>query len=195
MSFNQIDRHKFNLNKDIELLFKKMYENKIKNNTNKSFSTDNKRWQDQIDRINGDSSAESFKAITISGGTYEADLLFDKGKSIVKDKVLVKKITDFMIKEIELDSSALFGFEGGASSEGSAKINQRLSKNRAKALYKEIIKKYPQYKSNIKVMSMGESILVCEQGLFPEENTKGNYECPNKEDKVKSRRVIIRRIR
>lgn len=195
LSTSQIERHKFNVDREIEALFVVYYQHKIKSNRTKSFSFESKRWQEQIARLNAPFSAKTFKAVTRMGGSYEVDLLFNKGKYHIKNHALVKKIIAVMHEEVSQKPSALFGLEGGASSEGSAKFNQKLSKNRAKALSQAILKKYPNYNSNLKVMMMGESQLVCEGGLLPEENSNGEYECPTKEDRTKSRRVVIRRVR
>lgn len=195
LSLDQIDRHRFNIGKDIDNLFVQYYENQIKSNRTKSLSFENKKWQEQINRLNAPFSEQSFKAITRIGGSYKVDLLFDVGKSIIKNDNLVKRIIKVIDEEISSTPETIFGLEGGASSEGSAKLNQKLSKARANALAKEIFKKYPNYRDNIKISAMGESQLVCEGGLLPEENTKGEYECLTVEDKIKSRRVAIRIIR
>jgi len=136
-----------------------------------------------------------YKAVSNVGGLYKADLLFDKEKSKIKDIQLSQKIIDAMHNEIKQDSNVLFGLEGGASSGGTASYNTALSKRRAKALEAMLLKQHPNYKNNIKVFAEGENQLVCEGGLLPEVNTKGEYQCITKEDKAKSRRVRIRRVR
>lgn len=135
------------------------------------------------------------KSISNIGGLYKANLLFDKNQFKIKNKSLAQDIISTIHTELKGNKNALFGLEGGASSEGNATYNNTLSKNRALSLKSMILKKYPQYSNNIKVFSTGESRLVCEGGLLPDINPQGEYQCITKEDREKSRRVIIRRVR
>lgn len=141
------------------------------------------------------STDDLLKAISNIGGLYKADLLFDKNKFKIKNKSLAQDIIATIHAELKNNKNALFGLEGGASSEGSALYNNTLSKNRAESLKSMILKRYPQYRNNIKVFAVGESQLVCEGGLLPEINPQGEYQCITKEDREKSRRVSIRRVR
>lgn len=141
------------------------------------------------------STDDILKAISTIGGLYKADLLFDKNKFKIKNKPLAQDIISTIHAELKNNKDALFGLEGGASSEGNAAYNNTLSKNRAKSLKSMILNQYPQYKNNIKVFAAGESQLVCEAGLLPEINPQGEYQCITKEDREKSRRVSIRRVK
>ncbi|MEA1953793.1 MAG: OmpA family protein [Campylobacterota bacterium] len=141
------------------------------------------------------STDDILKAISTIGGLYKADLLFDKNKFKIKNKPLAQDIISTIHAELKNNKDALFGLEGGASSEGNAAYNNTLSKNRAKSLKSMILNQHPQYKNNIKVFAAGESQLVCEAGLLPEINPQGEYQCITKEDREKSRRVSIRRVK
>jgi len=187
--------HKWNIGKELNQLFLDLYRrdrDKIK--VKKGFASKDKLLEDKIKFLET-SPITGVKAVTKIGGTYKADLLFDKDKFKIKNHSLAQEIIEVVHQEVELDSTALFGLEGGASSEGSTAHNKELSQNRGDALAKAILKQYPSYQANIKVFAMGESQLVCEKGLLPERNTKGEYECLTKEDREKSRRVSIRRLR
>lgn len=138
---------------------------------------------------------EHIKAIATIGGRYNADLLFDYDKYSIKNPILVQEICRVIHDEINKDGDALFGLEGGASSDGDKKYNQTLSSNRAKALEREILAQYPNYKKNLKIFPLGESQLVCKGGLLPEPDEFGEFQCITAEDKKASRRVAIRRVR
>lgn len=135
------------------------------------------------------------KAIRNVGGYYKADLLFDKNKATIKNKSLAQEITTVIHNELKNYPNAFFALAGGASSEGDADYNQKLSKRRAEALQKAILTNYPYYAKNLTVFAKGESQLVCEGGLLPERGSDDEYQCETKEDKEKSRRVTIRRIK
>ena len=197
MSYIERTEHKWNNKKQIDNLFLAFYKEKLsKEESKKSFNSfERKVLKKRIDRLNSPTISQSFKAVSKIGGAYEADLLFDKNRAKIKNQALVKKIIAVIDKEIKNDSSAFFGLEGGASSGGLVAYNKKLSQARAEALAKEIIKQYPSYKANIKVFVMGESQLVCKGGLLPEKNSAKEYECPTQEDKIRSRRVVIRRVR
>jgi outer membrane protein OmpA-like peptidoglycan-associated protein len=141
------------------------------------------------------SPTSGLKTVTRVGGTYRADLFFDKNRYKIKNYSLSQKIIDVIHQKVQNDSSVLFGLEGGASSEGKTAHNKLLSKHRAEALSRAILQQHPSYGKNIKIFAMGESQLVCEKGLLPERNSQDEYECITKEDREKSRRVTIRRLR
>lgn len=189
--------HKYNNGEKINKLFLNYFIKEQKKLTNKGlFNTQQHEVLTQsIGILKGEPPKNSVKAIGKLGGTYKADLLFNKSQYEIKDKTLSQQIIDVIHEEVQRDSNALFGLEGGASSEGLSSFNKKLSKNRGKALAKEILKTYPQYQNNIRVFAMGESELVCEGKLLPEQNSKGEYECLSQENREKSRRVSIRRIR
>ncbi len=189
--------HKYNNQKKIDRLFLNYFLKKQKELNKKGFfaTQENRILSDRIKLLQEKPVENSVKAVGKIGGTYRADLLFDKSKYIIKDRELTNEIIKAIHNEVEKDNKALFGLEGGASSEGSSSFNKRLSKNRAEALKKEILKVYPNYNHNIKIFARGESELVCEGGLIPEKNLKGEYECLTKENREKSRRVAIRRLR
>jgi len=190
--------HKYNNGKQIDQLFLDYFTREKEELKHKKgiFDTHkNDILNQRIKILKGQTSGNTLKAIGKLGGTYRADLLFDKAQYTIKDYTLTQKIIDAIHEEVQKDSNALFGLEGGASSEGSSSFNKRLSDNRAKALEKEILKAYPNYKKNIKTFAMGESELVCEGGLLPEKNPQGEYECLTQENREKSRRVSIRRVR
>jgi len=190
--------HKYNNGKKIDELFLNYFIKEQKKLKNKKglFNTHQREVLTQrIDTLKGKPLKNSLKAVTEIGGTYKADLLFEKSQYTIKNKRLSQQIIEVIHKAVEQDNNALFGLEGGASSEGLSSFNKKLSKNRGEALEKEILKIYPQYKKNIRVFAMGESELVCEGDLLPEKNSKGEYECLSKENREKSRRVSIRRIR
>ena len=189
--------HKENLIKQNNQLFLNLFRDKrVKLKSQKNFIANGKLsfLEQQIKNLETNP-VSGVKAVTTIGGTYKADLLFDKNKFKIKNHTLSQEIIDVLHQEIEQDSSALFGLEGGASSEGATAHNKELSKNRGNALATAILKKYPSYKANIKVFAMGESQLVCEKGLLPEYNSQGEYSCITKEDREKSRRVSVRRLR
>lgn len=149
-----------------------------------------------IDRlIKGHQKGDGLKDVVSIGGSYEADLLFDQDKSQIKDQVLTRQIIEVLHGEIEANANALFGLAGGASSEGTSAYNEKLSQQRAEALQNAIIEKYPNNTQNIKIFAQGESQLVCGGDLLPEKNSEGEYECITKENREKSRRVTIRRVR
>ena len=190
--------HKYNNGKKIDQLFLKIFtkqQKELKNKKGIFDSHQNDILTQQINILKGKPQINTPKAVAELGGTYKADLLFEKSKYSIRDKSLSNEIIKVIHEEIIKDNNALFGLEGGASSEGNSEYNKKLSKNRGEALQTEILKIYPNYKNNIKVFAMGESDLVCEGGLLPEENTKGEYECLSNENREKSRRVSIRRIR
>lgn len=192
----QID-HKINNAKYIDYLWLEYLENeaekmKYQENLDEASLETYKKW---IKHLKDKPLVYGVKAVANVGGLYKADLLFDKNKYIIKDKKLAYQIGLVMHNVIVKHSDALFGLEGGASSEGNAEYNLELSKNRADSLKKFILRVYPKYSTNIKVFVQGESQLVCEGGLLPEMNTSGEYECLTKEDREKSRRVSIRRVK
>jgi outer membrane protein OmpA-like peptidoglycan-associated protein len=190
--------HKYNNGKKITQFFLQYLIKEQKNNKNKKGIFDSTRdnfLTKQINYLREKPLENTLKAIGELGGTYKADLLFNKSQYAIKDKILSQQIINVIHEEVKRDSNALFGLEGGASSEGLSSFNKKLSKKRGEALEKEILKAYPQYQNNIRVFAMGESELVCEGKLLPEENSKGEYECLSQENREKSRRVSIRRIR
>ena len=193
----EFSTHKENLNRENNQLFLNLFRKKEKEiKSQKGFiSNGNLNFLEEQIKSLESSPVAGVKAVTKVGGTYKADLLFDKNKFNIKNHSLSQEIIDVVHQEVEKNSSALFGLEGGASSEGATAHNKKLSKNRGNALAKAILKKYPSYKTNIKVFAMGESQLVCEKGLLPERNTQGEYECITQEDREKSRRVTVRRLR
>jgi outer membrane protein OmpA-like peptidoglycan-associated protein len=140
-------------------------------------------------------SKKGLKAIQDIGGSYKADLLFDKNSFWIKDTYLTQEIIDVISSEIAFNPDALFGLEGATSSEGDSALNKKLSLKRANALKKAILKRYPNYKANIKTFAMGESDLVCEGGLLPERDEMGEYRCLTAENRIESRKVTIRRLR
>lgn len=183
--------HKWNIRKQTNQLFLKYFKQL---QAKKSFVQD-PNIAKNIQRLESQPKGNNVKAVTEIGGTYKADLLFSVGKFNIKDKQITQEIIDVIYQEVQLDDLALFGLEGGASSEGKTVANKLLSKNRGNALSKAILKQYPSYAKNIKVFAMGESQLVCEGDLLPEKDSKGEYQCLTKEDREKSRRVSIRRIK
>ena len=192
----EFSTHKWNIEQENSQLFLDYFrDKKTKIKTKKGFLTEDLNFLDKQIKSLETSPVAGVKAVTKIGGTYKANLLFDKDKFKIKNHTLAQEIIDVIHQEVENDSTALFGLEGGASSEGSTAHNKELSKNRGDELANAILKKYPSYKVNIKVFAMGESQLVCEKGLLPERNSKGEYECITKEDREKSRKVTIRRLR
>jgi len=189
--------HKYNNGKKIDELFLNYFIKEQKKLNKKGLFNTHQRnvLTQRIDTLKGKPLKNSLKAVAEIGGTYKADLLFEKSQYTIKNKRLSQQIIEVIHKAVEQDNNALFGLEGGASSEGLSSFNKKLSKDRGEALEKEILKIYPQYKKNIRVFAMGESELVCEGDLLPEKNSKGEYECLSKENREKSRRVSIRRIR
>ncbi len=140
----------------------------------------------------------TLRAVEEIGGEYRIDITFEVNRYDVHTKnssSKIQEIIDKITEEIKKDKNALFGLEGGASSEGTPQDNKELSKRRAIALKQVILKKYPKYSQNIKIYANGESELVCEGEFLPEEDSSGNYTCITKEDKEASRRVTIRRER
>ena len=138
----------------------------------------------------------TLRAVEEIGGEYRTDITFEVNRSDVYTKnssSKIKEIIDKITEEVEKDKNAIFGLEGGASSEGTPKANKLLSKKRSEALETAILKKYPEYAQNIQTHANGESELVCEGEFLPEEDSSGNYTCITKEDKDASRRVTIRR--
>lgn len=196
MSFGERTKHKKNNKKQIDNLFIAFYtKQRQEEESKKSFNS--AKVQDltkRIKELHGYQEGIS-KALGKRGGTYEADLLFDADKSTIKNYALVNEIIAVVHQKISNDKEALFGLEGGASSEGTADYNKKLSKARGDALAQKILQKYPQYKNNLQVDVMGESELVCIGGLWAEKNSDGEYACPTQEDRVKSRRVVIRRVK
>ena len=140
----------------------------------------------------------TLRAVEEIGGVYRTDITFEVNRTNIHTKnsaSRIQEIIDKISEEVDKDKNAIFALEGGASSEGTPKANKLLSKRRAKALKEAILKQYPQYKSNLKIIAKGESELVCEGEFLPEEDSSGNYTCITKEDKDASRRVTIRRER
>ena len=140
----------------------------------------------------------SLRAVEKIGGEYRSDITFRVKSSdlyIKNSSSRIQEIIDKIKEEVQKDKNALFELEGGASSEGTPQANRLLSKKRAEALKRAILKQYPQYAKNIKTHANGESELVCEGDFLPEEDSSGNYTCITKEDRDASRRVTIRRER
>ena len=190
--------HKYNNGKQIDQLFLKYFTKEQQELKHKKGVFDlhkNDILNQRINILKGKASDNTLKTIGELGGTYKANLLFDKALYNIKDHSLSQEIVAVIHDEVQKDNNTLFGLEGGASSEGSSSFNKKLSKNRAKALEKEILDIYPNYKNHIKVFAMGESELVCEGDLLPEKNSQGEYECLTQENREKSRRVSIRRLR
>lgn len=194
--------HKHNNKKIIDQLFLDYFlKEKQQLNSKKSafLGNDDKselsKIEQRISLLKGQVQPNSPKAVGKIGGTYKADLLFDKAMYQIKNHTLTNEIITVIDEEVKKDNNAFFGLEGGASSEGSHDFNHKLSKNRAQALQKEILDKYPHYRKNIKVFAMGESELVCEGDLLPEKNANGEYTCLTQENRELSRRVVIRRVR
>ena len=140
----------------------------------------------------------TLRAVEEIGGAYRSDITFEVNRTNIHTKnsaSRIQEIIDKISEEVDKDTKAIFALEGGASSEGTPKANKLLSERRAKALEEAILKQYPQYKSNLKIIANGESELVCEGEFLPEEDSSGNYTCITKEDRDASRRVTIRRER
>jgi len=186
--------HKWNNARQIDQLWLAYYESRSQE---KSLSSDEKAsLKIKLTHLNNRAFRKyGMKAMTRIGGTYRADLLFDKDKHAIKNQALAKEINDVIVTEIQRNDNALFGLVGGASSGGTTMYNKKLSMQRATALQKVILQAHPGYNKNIKIFGKGESQLVCEGGFLPEKNTQGEYQCITKENKEKSRRVTIRRIR
>jgi len=149
--------------------------------------------QKKINILLGKSFDGTLRAVEEAGGVYRADIRFDYNSAVLKKSNLVTKVIDKISSEIEKNPNAIFGLEGGASSEGSASYNKKLSKRRADALKKEILKQNPNFDKNINTSGVGERTLVCEGDFLPEVDEYGETRCITKEDKEASRRVTIRR--
>jgi len=151
--------------------------------------------QKKINTLLGRSMEGTLKAVEEVGGVYRADIRFDYNSAVLKKSRIVTNIIDKIMSEIEQHPNAIFGLEGGASSEGSADYNKKLSKRRAEALKSAITNSNPNLSSHINTYANGETTLVCEGGFAPEVDSSGNARCITKEDKEASRRVTIRRER
>jgi len=154
----------------------------------------------KIEKILGIKSVEyqdkkGLKAIQDIGGSYKADLLFNKNSFNIKDNAITQDIIEVINSEISFDKNSIFGLEGATSSEGDYLLNEKLSLKRANALKKAILKQYPQYRNNIRVFAMGERDLVCEDELLPERDDMGEYRCLTAENRIESRKVTIRRLK
>ena len=149
----------------------------------------------KLNRLLGVNYNNSLKAVEFVGGSYALDLRFSKDSAVVRKSHKLDKAIEKIASEVSKNSRVLFGLEGFASSDGSYSHNKELSIRRAEALKKEILKKYPNIASHLKIFGNGESGLVCEGGFLPEKNSSGEYECITKEDVDASRRVTIRRVR
>lgn len=184
--------HKWNNNRKIDALWIRFYEAQKSKKSLMIKDIDNSI---KLLKNRAALPSDNTKAIRDIGGYYKADLLFDKNRATIKNKALVQEIISVMQSEIKSNPDALFALAGGASSEGNANYNLKLSKKRAVALQKSILKAYPNYQENVTVFAKGESQLVCEGGLLPESNSANEYGCETKENKKASRRVTIRRVR
>lgn len=166
--------------------------------------------QDTISQVHKDNNAKkinallgmrfdnTLRAVEQIGGRYRSDITFkvnDSNIYVKNSTETIQKIIDKIDEEVKKDKNAIFGLEGGASSEGTPQANKILSQKRSDALKNALLKKYPQYQKNIKTYANGESELVCEGEFLPEEDSSGNYTCITKEDRDASRRVTIRRER
>jgi len=146
----------------------------------------------KINKLLGMKFDNTLKSLETIGGNYKADLNFAQGSYILQENYLLNDVLNKIDEIISRHKNALFVFEGGASSEGNATENDKLAMNRAEALKKRVPLKY---KKHIELFSNGERQLVCEGDFLPEKNLQGEYQCITKEDRVKSRRVSIRRER
>jgi len=135
---------------------------------------------------------ETLKAVEEAGGIYRANIRFDYNSAKLKKTHLLSEVIEKISSEIDKHPNAIFGLEGGASSEGSATYNKKLSKQRAESLRRAIGVKY---KDHINIYDNGESKIVCEGGFGAEVDSNGEAKCITKEDKEASRRVTIRRER
>jgi len=142
--------------------------------------------------LNKKSKGNSLKAVEEAGGVYRADIRFDYNSAKLKKTPLLSKVIEKISSEIDKHPNALFELEGGASSEGSATYNKKLSKKRAESLKRAIGAKYANH---ISISANGENDIVCEGGFLAEVDTNGEAKCITKEDKEASRRVTIRRTR
>ena len=132
---------------------------------------------------------EVYKSLVRRKGTYQSDITFYYDSSKIKDKNEAKKIKQAIRYILKKNPKARFSITGHSSSEGNHRYNKRLSQKRANSLEKFIGKQ-----SYIKSFSKGESQLVCKDGLYPNRDNKNEYHCSGGENKVLSRRVIIKRI-
>jgi len=149
--------------------------------------------QKKIDILLNKAKGNSLKAIEEAEGVYRADIRFDYNSTKLKKTPLLSKVIEKISSEIDKHPTALFELEGGASSEGSATYNKKLSKKRAESLKRAIGAKYANH---ISISANGENGIVCEGGFLAEvDATTGEAKCITKEDKEASRRVTIRRTR
>ncbi len=139
---------------------------------------------------------EGLKAVEEIGGVYHADIRFKKNSHTIEPDATINEIFEKIKSEVKKDSNALFAFEGGASSEGTATYNKNLSRKRANAVKDYIVSRNNSLRKHIKIDALGERSLVCEGDFLPEINPRtGEAECITEEDKLASRRVTIRRER
>jgi len=151
--------------------------------------------QKKIDFLLGRDTEGTLKAVEKIEGIYRADITFGYNSSKLKSSRVLTQVIDKISSEISKNSNAIFGLEGGASSEGSASYNITLSKKRAEALKSAILKQYPIFGTNIKSYANGEKEIICKGGFAPEIDSSGESRCSTTEDKEASRRVTIKRER
>ena len=132
---------------------------------------------------------EVYKSLIRRKGTYQSDITFYYNSFKIKDKNEAKKIKQAIRYILKKNPKARFSITGHSSSGGNHVYNKKLSQKRANSLEKFIGKQ--RY---IKSFSKGESQLVCKDGLYPNRDSKNEYNCSGGENKVLSRRVIIKRI-
>ena len=152
--------------------------------------------QRKIDILFGRELTEGLRAVTEIGGEYRANILFKKNSDKIEasNRSHIEEIIEQFNEVVKENSNAIFTLEGGASSEGEASYNQRLSQKRADALKKYIVLEDRDLKKHIEIESKGEQNLVCEGDFLPEVNPNtGEAECITQEDRDASRRVTIRR--
>ncbi len=152
--------------------------------------------QKKINRLFGREQESGLKAIEEQNGVYSADILFKKNSATLqtRDSRLIEEILEKIKSEVDEHSDALFGFEGGASSDGNASYNQRLSQRRANALKNYMVSQDSKLQYHIETSAKGERNIICKGGFLAEVNPRTNEaECITQEDREASRRVIIRR--
>ena len=207
-AYNRCPLAKIEVDKDIAYLYtlspkerksaknrKKLYNAEMKNqdlDVSINHITNN---QKKINSLLGRDTEGTLKAVEKIEGIYRADITFGYNSSKLKSSRVLTQVIDKISSEISKNSNAIFGLEGGASSEGSASYNITLSKKRAEALKSAILKQYPIFGTNIKIYANGEKEIICKGGFAPEIDSSGNSRCITTEDKEASRRVTIKRER